>query len=60
MFAIGSIVQLLTYRLQSGGPVEPAAIVPEMMYAVVRAYKGEEEAREELTLPRAVAASRWS
>lgn len=52
MFAIGSIVQLLTYRLQSGGPVEPHAIVPEMMYAVVRAYKGEEEAREELTLSR--------
>jgi hypothetical protein len=52
MFAIGSIVQLLTYRLQSGGPVEPHAIVPEMMYAVVRAYKGEEVAREELELSR--------
>jgi AcrR family transcriptional regulator len=54
MFAVGSIVQLLTYRLQTGGPVEPHAIVPEMMYAVVRAYKGEEEAREELSLPRAI------
>jgi hypothetical protein len=61
MFAIGSIIQLLTYRLQSGGPVEPHAIVPEMMYAVVRAYKGEEVAREELELvrpaPRASVAS---
>ncbi len=52
MFAIGSIIQLLTYRLQSSGPVEPHAIVPEMMYAVVRAYKGEEVAREELELTR--------
>ena len=56
MFAIGSIIQLLTYRLQSGGPVEPHAIVPEMMYAVVRAYKGEEEAREELSLTRVISA----
>jgi hypothetical protein len=55
MFAIGSIIQLLTFRLQSGGPVEPHAIVPEMMYAVVRAYKGEDVAREELSLPRALA-----
>jgi AcrR family transcriptional regulator len=55
MFGVGSIVQLLTYRLQTGIPAEPHAIVPEMMYAVVRAYKGEEEAREELSLPRTVA-----
>jgi hypothetical protein len=55
MFAIGSIMQLLTHRLQSGGPVEPHAIVPEMLYAVVRAYKGEDVAREELSLPRALA-----
>ena len=52
MFAIGSIIQLLTFRLQTDGPVEPHAIVPEMMYAVVRAYKGDEVAREELSLPR--------
>jgi AcrR family transcriptional regulator len=52
MFAVGSIIQLLTYRLQSDGLVEPHAIVPEMMYAVVRTYKGEEVAREELELSR--------
>jgi hypothetical protein len=52
MFAIGSIMQLLTFRLQSGGPIEPHAIVPEMMYAVVRAYKGEAAAQEELEMPR--------
>jgi len=52
MFAIGSILQLLTFRLQTGGPVEPHAIVPEMMYAAVRPYKGEEVAREELELAR--------
>lgn len=52
MFAIGSIIQLLTHRLQEGGPVDPRGIVPEMMYTVVRAYLGEEVAREELSLPR--------
>jgi hypothetical protein len=57
MFAVGSILQLLTYRLQSGGPVEPHAMVPEMMYAVVRSYRGEREAREELSLPRSSAVS---
>jgi AcrR family transcriptional regulator len=57
MFAIGSIVQLLTHRLQEDGPVEPHAIVPEMMYTVVRTYLGDEAARAELTLPRPARAS---
>jgi hypothetical protein len=52
MFAIGSIMQLLTHRLQEGAAIEPHATVPEMMYAVVRTYLGEEIAREELTLRR--------
>lgn len=47
-FAVGSIAQLLTHRMQSGVPIEPHAIVPEMMFAVVRLYLGEEAAREEL------------
>jgi AcrR family transcriptional regulator len=51
MFAIGSIMQLLTYRLQSGEPVEARSTVPEMMFAVVRSYLGEEVAREELEIP---------
>ncbi len=55
MFAVGSIIQLLTHRLRTNGPVEPHAIVPEMMFQVVRTYLGEEIAREELTLPRSLA-----
>jgi AcrR family transcriptional regulator len=51
MFAIGSIIQLLTYRMQSGEPIEAQAMVPEMMFAVVRTYLGEEVAREELEFP---------
>lgn len=51
MFAIGSIMQLLTYRMQSGEPIEAYATVPEMMFAVVRSYLGEEVAREELQIP---------
>lgn len=50
--AIGSIVQLLTRRMQVGAEVGAHGIVPEMMYAVVRPYLGEVAAREELTMPR--------
>jgi AcrR family transcriptional regulator len=50
--AIGSIMQLLTQRLQVGAEVRAHGIVPEMMYAVVRPYLGEAAAREELTMPR--------
>ncbi|MFL5873389.1 MAG: TetR/AcrR family transcriptional regulator [Solirubrobacterales bacterium] len=52
MMAVGSIVQLLTHRLQSGGDPEPEAMVKPMMYQAVRPYLGEEVAREELDLPR--------
>jgi hypothetical protein len=52
MMAVGSIVQLLTHRLQSGVAVEPAAMVPPMMYLATRPYLGEELARKELTGPR--------
>jgi hypothetical protein len=51
MFAIGSILQLLTHRLQQKDDIDPHRIVPELMYTVVRTYLGEEIAREELTLP---------
>jgi AcrR family transcriptional regulator len=50
--AIGSIMQLLTHRLQDGAEIDPHAITPAMMYGVVRSYLGEEAAQEELTLPR--------
>jgi AcrR family transcriptional regulator len=51
VMAIGSIVQLLTHRIQSGGAVTPREVVPQMMYQAVRPYVGEESAREELTIP---------
>jgi AcrR family transcriptional regulator len=50
--AIGSIMQLLTHRVQKGMEIDAHGMVPEMMYAAVRPYLGEERAREELTLPR--------
>jgi hypothetical protein len=49
-FAIGTIVQVLTHRIRECEPLEPHAIVPEIMYRVVRPYLGEEAAREELEL----------
>jgi AcrR family transcriptional regulator len=52
LVAIGSIVQLLTHRLQSGGNTDPYPEVPQMMYLAVRPYLGEEAAREEITMPR--------
>jgi hypothetical protein len=52
MIAVGSIAQLLTRRVQQGVPIAPHAVVPEIMYGVVRAYLGEEAAAEELVLPR--------
>lgn len=52
MIAIGSILQLLTHRIQAGVSFDPVEIVPEMMYGVVRTYLGDEAAEEELNLPR--------
>jgi AcrR family transcriptional regulator len=52
VMAIGSIVQLLIHRLQSGAEIgEPRRLIPELMYVAVRPYVGEEVAREELTMP---------
>jgi AcrR family transcriptional regulator len=53
VFAIGSIMQLLTHRLQTGVDFDPHKIVPEMMYSIVRVYLGDEAAEEELSPPRA-------
>jgi AcrR family transcriptional regulator len=49
LMAVGSIMNLLTQRLQEGTVVDPTGMVPEMMYMVVRIYLGEDEARKELT-----------
>lgn len=50
--AIGSILQLLSHRLQEGAEIRPYEAVRESLYGVIRIYLGEEAAREELTLPR--------
>jgi AcrR family transcriptional regulator len=52
LMAIGSIVHLLTRRLQTGVAVGPAEMVPPMMFMATRPYIGEELAKEELGLPR--------
>lgn len=52
VMAVGSIVQLLTHKLQAGDPFVPAEMVPPMMYMATRLYVGEVLAKEELTLPR--------
>lgn len=55
VMAVGSMVQLLTHRLQTGVAVDPAEMVPQMMYMATRPYVGEELAKQELTLPRPTA-----
>jgi AcrR family transcriptional regulator len=52
LIAIGSVVQLLTHRLQTGAAVETTEMVPPLMYMATRPYIGEELAREELTMSR--------
>lgn len=54
-YAIGSIMQLLTHRLQAEERFDPHEIVPEMMYSVMRVYMGDEAAEEELSRPRDLA-----
>lgn len=51
-FAIGSIMQLLTHRLQAEEEFDVYEVVPEMMYSIVRVYLGDEAAEEELSRPR--------
>jgi hypothetical protein len=52
LLAIGSILHLLTQRLQEGAEIDLDEMVPQLMYGVVRVYLGEEAAQEELSLPR--------
>jgi hypothetical protein len=56
-FAIGTIIQVLTHRTTADGPIEPHAIVPEILHGIVKSYLGEEAAREELAL--ACSAAPW-
>lgn len=52
MVAVGSILQLLTHRLQQGAEIRFHEQVPESVSMVVDTYLGEEAAREELVLRR--------
>jgi AcrR family transcriptional regulator len=52
IMAIGAVAQMLTQRMQRGEDLESWRMVPELMYAAVRPYLGEEVARAELTAPR--------
>jgi AcrR family transcriptional regulator len=54
LMALGSIVQLLTHRLQTATDLAVSHTVPQMLFLVTRPYVGEERAREELTRPRPV------
>jgi AcrR family transcriptional regulator len=55
---IGAIMNLAGRRLQKDEPLEVHAMVPEMMYLVVRPYLGDVLAREELRLSRPAADAR--
>jgi AcrR family transcriptional regulator len=50
--AVGAVVQIVTRRMQSGVDLEFGRLVPELMYAAVLPYLGEEAARAELGAPR--------
>ncbi len=50
--ATGSIIQLLTRRLQEGAEIDFHESARESIYGVVRVYLGDAAAREELAMPR--------
>jgi AcrR family transcriptional regulator len=52
VMAVGAVVQIVTRRMQSGVGLEFGRLVPELMYAAVLPYLGEEAARAELGAPR--------
>jgi AcrR family transcriptional regulator len=52
LFAIGSIVQSITLKLQRGEALEPHSEVPRLMFAAVLPFRGEAAASRELTMPR--------
>jgi AcrR family transcriptional regulator len=56
--AIGSILQFLTRRMQEGVDIPYHDAARESLYGVVRTYLGEDAAREELSMPRPMAAVR--
>ena len=51
LLVIGSIADGITARVARRTLDDPVALVPELMYLVVRPYLGEEAARRELEIP---------
>jgi AcrR family transcriptional regulator len=51
VIAIGAVAETLRRQQEGTTEVDTVAIVPEMMYAAVRPYLGEEAARRELEIP---------
>jgi AcrR family transcriptional regulator len=51
MLAIGRVVEILTRHAGGVLDADPGATLPELMYAVVRPYLGEDAARAELSMP---------
>ena len=56
--AIGSILQLLTRRLQEGAELHFPEVTRESLYGVVRTYLGDDVAREELEIAQSMTAER--
>jgi len=52
VLAVGSIIQLLTHRLQEGAPISFQDAARESIYGIVRTYLGVEAAEEELAVSR--------
>lgn len=51
LMAVGAIAEALRRSQEDGLEINLAATLPRMMYAAVRPYLGEDEARAELTIP---------
>ena len=51
IIAIGGVAETLRRQQEGTLTADAVAIVPEMMYAAVRPYLGEEAARAELSIP---------
>jgi hypothetical protein len=51
LIAIGRVIEIATRHASGVLDVDPTATLPELMYAVVRPYLGEDAARAELSMP---------
>jgi AcrR family transcriptional regulator len=51
LMAVGAVAEMLSRQVQGVFDADPVAMVPQLMYAAVRPYLGEEAAGRELTIP---------